>query len=89
MGTTWDGSYGVGQEMAALEVIQSNLIAQVAGPVTNTTGGTRKGNNAAGTKSTSNPVSTGPATEADKVGAGFVITIVLVCFIGMVWWMIV
>jgi mannan endo-1,6-alpha-mannosidase len=89
MGTTWDGSYGVGQEMAALEVIQSNLIAHVAGPVTNSTGGTSQGNNAAGTKSTSNPVSTGPATEADKVGAGFVTTIVLVCFICMVWWIIV
>jgi mannan endo-1,6-alpha-mannosidase len=89
MGATWDGSYGVGQEMAALEVIQSNLIAQVAGPVTNTTGGTSKGKNAAGTKSKSSPVSTGPTTEVDKVGAGFVTTIVLLCFIGMVWWMIV
>ncbi|TVY89041.1 Mannan endo-1,6-alpha-mannosidase, partial [Lachnellula willkommii] len=49
MGDDWDGSYGVGQQMAALEVVQSNLIQQAPGPVTNTTGGTSKGDSAAGT----------------------------------------
>lgn len=89
MGTTWDGSYGVGQEMAALEVIQSNLISQVAAPVTNMTGGTSKGNNAAGTKSSSSPISITGATEGDRVGAGFVTTVVLACFVGMIWWMVI
>jgi mannan endo-1,6-alpha-mannosidase len=28
-GGVWDGTYGVGQQMSALEVIQSNLISQV------------------------------------------------------------
>lgn len=87
MGSTWDGSYGVGQEMAALEVIQSNLIAQVNGPVTNTTGGTSVGNYAAGTASTS-VIATTPATEADRVGAGFVTAVVLASFCGMIWYMV-
>jgi mannan endo-1,6-alpha-mannosidase len=87
-GATWDGSSGVGQEMAALEVIQSNLIAQSKGPVTNTTGGTSKGNYAAGT-STSSVITITPATEADRVGAGFVTVVLLACFVGIVWWMIV
>jgi hypothetical protein len=87
-GATWDGSSGVGQEMAALEVIQSNLIAQSKGPVTNTTGGTSKGNYAAGT-ATSSIITITPATEADRVGAGFVTAVVLACFVGMVWGMIV
>jgi hypothetical protein len=87
-GATWDGSSGVGQEMAALEVIQSNLIAQSKGPVTNTTGGTSKGNYAAGT-ATGSVIIVTPATEADRVGAGFVTAVVLACFVGMVWWMIV
>ncbi|TAQ89669.1 hypothetical protein B7494_g2015 [Chlorociboria aeruginascens] len=39
-GSVWDGSSGVGQQLAALEVIQSNLIRQVQSPVTNSTGGT-------------------------------------------------
>lgn len=40
----WDSTYGVGQQMSALEVIQSNLITQVKGPVSNSTGGTSQGN---------------------------------------------
>lgn len=39
----WDGAYGVGQQMSALETIQGLLIGQVSGPVTNSTGGTSKG----------------------------------------------
>jgi mannan endo-1,6-alpha-mannosidase len=88
MGNTWDGSYGVGQEMAALEVIQSNLIAQVRGPVTNTTGGTSVGNYAAGTATTS-VIAITPATEADRVGAGFVTAVLLACYVGMLSFMVV
>lgn len=89
MNTTWDGSYGVGQEMAALEVIQSNLIQQVSGPVTNTTGGTSKGDPAAGTKSSGPVFATSPASTADRIGAGFLTAAVLVLFTGMCWYMIV
>lgn len=41
---TWDNTWGVGQQMSALEVIQSNLIHTVQGPLSSTTGGTSKGN---------------------------------------------
>jgi mannan endo-1,6-alpha-mannosidase len=87
--TTWDGSYGVGQQMAALEVIQSNLISKVSGPVTNTTGGTSKGDNNAGTSSSTNIEVILPATTGDRVGAGFLTTVILIIFIGTIWWMIV
>lgn len=40
---TYDGAYGVGQQMSALQVIQANLIKQAASPVTNSTGGTSSG----------------------------------------------
>jgi mannan endo-1,6-alpha-mannosidase len=46
---TYDGDYGPGQQMSALEVIQANLLDAVAGPVSNLTGGTSTGNNLAGT----------------------------------------
>lgn len=86
MGSTWDGSYGVGQEMAALEVIQSNLISQVSGPVTNSTGGTSAGDPNAGSAAVSYlPI--GPATSADRGGAGFLTALILISFIGMIWWM--
>lgn len=89
MNTTWDGSNGVGQEMAALEVIQSNLIQQVQGPVTNTTGGTSQGNSAAGTENPGAVLAMGPATTADKAGAGVLTASVLLLFMGMVWFMII
>ena len=48
-GSVWDGTYGVGQQMSALSVVQSNLINESVELVTNTTGGTSQGNAAAGT----------------------------------------
>lgn len=38
----WDGQYGVGEQMSALEVIQSNLVERVKGPLSSETGGTSK-----------------------------------------------
>ncbi|KAF4632523.1 hypothetical protein G7Y89_g5609 [Cudoniella acicularis] len=88
-GSVWDGTYGVGQQMAALEVVQSNLIQSARGPVTNTTGGTSTGNNAAGSNSQNSVLTTGiPVTKGDQIGAGFLTTAVLVIFIGTLWWMI-
>jgi len=86
--STWDGTYGVGQQMSALEVIQSNLITQVKGPLTNTTGGTSEGNpNAGANSATAQSINTGTLpTMSDKVGAGFVTLFVLVGLIGGAWW---
>jgi mannan endo-1,6-alpha-mannosidase len=44
----WDKSTGVGQQMAAMEVVLANLIHETTSPVTNTTGGTSVGDPGAG-----------------------------------------
>lgn len=91
MGAKWDGTMGVGQQMSALEVIQANLIDTVYTPVTNKTGGTSKGNVAAGGSSgTSSDPALGKntVTTADKAGAGILTTLVLIAVIGGAWWMI-
>jgi mannan endo-1,6-alpha-mannosidase len=44
----WDGLYGVGEQMSALEVIQSCLVATVHAPLSGSTGGTSKGDAGAG-----------------------------------------
>lgn len=44
----WDGTTGVGQQMAAMEVILANMIARAPPPVTNWDGGTSVGDPAAG-----------------------------------------
>lgn len=84
-GSNWlvsvaDGNFGVGQQMSALEVIQSNLIDQVPGPVTNTTGGISKGDYSAGTggSSSGDPAApTSPITTGDKAGAGILTALIL------------
>jgi mannan endo-1,6-alpha-mannosidase len=79
----WDGTYGVGQQMSALEVIQSNLIKKVAGPVSNSTGGTSQGNPSAGT-GTSSHVDNAPGVigTKDKAGAGVLTAVVLAGLLG-------
>ena len=87
-GADWDGTSGVGQQMAALEVIQSNLISQAIAPLTNSTGGTSQGDPTAGINdpSAQDPMAAKPATKSDKVGAG-ILTTVVVCAVvgGLVW----
>jgi mannan endo-1,6-alpha-mannosidase len=89
-GPTWDGSTGVGEQMSALEVIQSNLITNVSSPVTAKLGGTSKGDPSAGS-SGDNPVVDfvlEPVTTGDRVGAGFLTLLILVGVIGGAWWMV-
>ena len=75
--------------MAALEVIQSNLLATVPGPVGKFTGGISPGNPSAGTTGTSpTGLNLYTITTGDRVGAGFVTTLILLIVLGVAWWMI-
>ena len=92
---TFDGKMGLGQQMSALEVIQSNLIQQVQAPVAASTGGTSKGDPTAGTgpAAGSSPlnnlpiIATRPIAVSDQVGAGFITLIFLVFALGSVAWL--
>lgn len=86
---TWDGTKGVGQQMAAMSAIFVNLLPleDVQAPFTNQTGGTSQGNPNAGSQSNPNPEALKPATTADRAGAGIVTTLVLVGATGMFGWM--
>ena len=88
-GSAWDGTAGVGQQMAAMSAIFVNLLPleSVQPSVTNMTGGTSSGNSDAGSHSTTNPQAVKPATGGDKAGAGIVTAIVLVGATGMFGWM--
>ena len=78
----WDGTSGVGQQMSALEVIQSNLIKKVAGPVSNSTGGTSRGNPSAGSGTTVHAEPPSAITTGDKAGAGVLTAAVIVSLLG-------
>ena len=88
---SFDGSTGVGEQMSALEVIQSNLIDVSEGPVTETSGGTSQGDPNAGTNSDIGPddLNKEVVTTADKAGAGILTVLVIFVFIGGAWWLVV
>lgn len=80
---TWDGQYGVGQQMSALEVIQGLLIDSVSGPVGNQTGGISIGNPSAGTGGDRTPgAPPGIINTADRAGAGILTAVILIAWMG-------
>ncbi|KAF4630164.1 hypothetical protein G7Y89_g7980 [Cudoniella acicularis] len=80
-----DGSYGVGEEMSVLEVVQSNLLPTVPGWASAAKGtGNSTGDISAGTKSDTGdtPLVLSPITTGDRVGAVFLTALALVGVIG-------
>jgi hypothetical protein len=78
----WDGTTGVGQQMAAMEVVLANMINDTSSPVTNETGGTSIGSPGAGGP----PVEqTGrefpPISSAEKAGA---YTLTVLAILGLI-----
>jgi mannan endo-1,6-alpha-mannosidase len=83
-----DGTWlGVGEQMCALEVVQSNLIDYVDGPLTNKTGGTSVGDPLAGSHSNDNPDQFDTIKTADKAGATILTLLVLSMLFAGAWWM--
>ncbi|KAI0182672.1 family 76 glycosyl hydrolase [Xylaria flabelliformis] len=77
----WDGTTGVGQQMAVMEVVLANMIQEAKPPVTNSTGGTSVGDPGAGGQDSGrvDPVRQryGPIRSGDRAGAAFVTFVVL------------
>ena len=89
---TFDGKYGVGEEMSALSVIQSNLITKVKSPVTVDTGGNSEGDPSAGSggdhpQQVIDPNTNHRIKTADKAGAGILTGLVVISVIGTTVWM--
>lgn len=87
---SWDGWYGLGEQISALEVIQNTLVLQVDPPLTNSTGGTSAGDVNAGltSRDTSNKNEI-TVTQKDKAGAGVLTAIVLIIFVGISTWVLI
>ncbi|KAK9321330.1 glycoside hydrolase [Lipomyces orientalis] len=82
----WDNTWGLGQEMSALETVQNLLVNQVPAPYTATTGGSSPGGN--GGRRQTGYISTGIVSTGDRAGAGIVTSIVLLMMLGAAWWII-
>jgi mannan endo-1,6-alpha-mannosidase len=83
----FDGRTGAGQEMSALAAVQSLLIGKAKAPVTESSGGTSKGNPNGGKGDGSGMRKKKPVTAGDKVGASIVTILLLGLAGGMFGWM--
>lgn len=83
-----DLSFGVGEQMAAMEVVQSLLYPTVAGPATQDRGGISVSDPNAGADVPQTAVTFNAVTTGDKAGASFLTIIVLVAIVAGAWWMI-
>ena len=87
-GGVHDGSFGVGEQMSALEVMQNLLIDDVPGPVTEKAGGISKSDPSAGSDVQTQPLDFDAVTTGDKAGAGFITTVILIMILAGAWWMV-
>jgi hypothetical protein len=83
----WDGFTGVGEQMSALSVVQSNLIATTRKPVTGNNGGTSLGDPNAGTGKHVEP-QWETITTGSKSGAGILTALIMIVTVGGAWWMV-
>jgi hypothetical protein len=86
----YDGKYGVGQQMSALNVISVLNAAQAPAPYTSHSGGTSQGDPGLGTQDDSKrlPIFKEDVTTADKAGAAILTIILVLAWIGGGWWML-
>jgi mannan endo-1,6-alpha-mannosidase len=87
-GSNYDGSAGPGEQMAALEVFQSNLNHLTAGPLGKDTGATSKGDPNAGSDTSNEMFVLQPITTGDRVGATFLTLLIVGIFAGGAYWMV-
>ncbi|CAM9019276.1 unnamed protein product [Wickerhamomyces anomalus] len=89
----WDGKYGLGEQMSALEVIQNLLIHDREAPYTNQTGGTSQGDAAAGTSGNGQSANLNSddltITGKDRAGSGIITAVILAVLVGGSVWMVI
>lgn len=85
---TWDGVYGLGEQMSALEVMQNLVVANLPGPLTASTGGSSIANPAAGYATTKTDASPLTLDTADKAGAGVITAVIGAAIVGTAAWLV-
>ncbi|CAN6624368.1 mannan endo-1,6-alpha-mannosidase Dcw1p [Trichomonascus vanleenenianus] len=99
---SWDGQYGMGEQMSALEVIQNTQVIkkiQAAGsgnssqsgiPLTNSTGGSSKGSSSAGMESTNGELTQNvlKIQTKDRAGAAIITIVIIGGLLGTGFWML-
>ncbi|XXH02611.1 hypothetical protein Hte_008990 [Hypoxylon texense] len=84
-GSTFDGIYGVGEQLNALQVVMSPLAPSAPAPYTSDTGGSSVGNANAGTSDDDKIAQPRAITTGDRAGAGILTALVLGGLVGGMW----
>lgn len=87
---SFDGSTGVGEQMAVLEVLQSNLVDYVDGPAT-VENGISDGDPTAGTHSPVGPedLNKHSMTTTDRAGAAIMTVFICILVVGTMLWLVI
>lgn len=87
--TGWDGYYGLGEQMSALEVMQNLLVADLPAPYTAQTGGSLQGDPAGGYATTVTDQSPLDLDAGDKAGAAIITAVIGISLVGSAVWLLI
>ncbi|SCV01153.1 LAME_0G14422g1_1 [Lachancea meyersii CBS 8951] len=85
----WDGYYGLGEQMAALEIMQNVYCLDRPAPYTAETGGTSIGNGAAGTETQATNLSPLTITTGSRAAAGIITAVIGLSIIACTVWLVI
>ncbi|CCC71600.1 hypothetical protein NCAS_0H02900 [Naumovozyma castellii] len=84
----WDGMYGLGEQMAALEIMVNTKALSKAAPYTSSNGGSSVGDGAAGTEP--HPTNLAPLhiTKGSRAGAGIITAVIGISIVTCALWLV-
>lgn len=84
----WDGKYGLGEQICALDVIANTQVLSKDGPLTNSTGGTSSSTAGSDTTDSGSTVNPLVVKTKDRAGAGVVTVIGILMMFSTGFWML-
>ncbi|CCF55655.1 hypothetical protein KAFR_0A02170 [Kazachstania africana CBS 2517] len=85
---SWDGYYGLGEQMSALEVLVNTRALDKPGPYNSTNGGSSQGDGAAGTETTATNLAPLNITGGSKAAAAIITAVIGISLIACTLWII-
>lgn len=82
--STWDGNYGVGEQMNAMSIVMTQLLDSAPAPYTSASGGSSTGKADAGASDSSKIQQVAAITTGDRAGAGILTALVLASLLSSV-----
>ncbi|CCE64750.1 hypothetical protein TPHA_0I02470 [Tetrapisispora phaffii CBS 4417] len=85
----WDGKYGLGEQMAALEILVNTRALDRPAPYTSSNGGSSTGDGAAGTETSATNLSPLNITAGSRAGAGIITAVIGISIVACACWLVI